>query len=87
LGKKFHPEPKNLASKLLRIRQHLDLNQMEILIKVSPWADVETRSVISNYERGIRNPPLITLLNYARLISVPVDDLIDDKIELTFKDN
>jgi len=39
-------------------------------------------TAISAYERGTREPDLITLLAYARIASVTVDDLIDDKVKL-----
>jgi len=34
-------------------------------------------SHISEYERGIREPPLRVLLEYARVIQVPMDVLVD----------
>jgi transcriptional regulator with XRE-family HTH domain len=39
-------------------------------------------TAISAYERGTREPDLITLLGYARLARVTVDVLIDDKLRL-----
>jgi len=35
---------------------------------------------ISGFERGVREPDLIVLLNYARLAKVPMETLVDDKI-------
>ena len=37
---------------------------------------------VSGFERGKREPDLITLLNYARLARVSVELLIDDKMSL-----
>jgi transcriptional regulator with XRE-family HTH domain len=37
---------------------------------------------ISQYETGKREPPLLALLQYARLAGVAVDVLIDDKLTL-----
>jgi transcriptional regulator with XRE-family HTH domain len=40
---------------------------------------------ISEYERGIREPPLPILLRYARLAAVPTEVLIDDDLDLPNK--
>lgn len=42
-------------------------------------------SAISNYELGTREPPLPTLLDYARLAGISTDVLIDDKLDLPAK--
>jgi len=43
---------------------------------------VPNRASISGYERGDREPPLPTLLAYARLAKVSVESLIDDDMTL-----
>ena len=40
---------------------------------------------ISEYERGIREPPLPILLRYARAAGVPTEVLIDDELDLPAK--
>lgn len=42
----------------------------------------ELRSVVSAYELGKREPTLLDLLTYARMVKVPVENLIDDELEL-----
>jgi transcriptional regulator with XRE-family HTH domain len=37
---------------------------------------------ISEYERGIREPNLIVLLQYARAARISTDELIDDDIDV-----
>ena len=72
-------QPKRLARKLLAIRNQLGLSQTEMARRL----DLDKAyTVISAYERGTREPDLITLLRYARLARVTVDVLIDDKINL-----
>jgi transcriptional regulator with XRE-family HTH domain len=72
-------QPKRLAGKLLAIRNGLGLSQTEIARRL----DLEQAyTVISAYERGTREPDLITLLRYARLAGVAVDVLIDDRLKL-----
>jgi transcriptional regulator with XRE-family HTH domain len=39
-------------------------------------------SHVSGYEQGTREPPLDVLLQYARVAGVPVEVLIDDKLNL-----
>ena len=44
-------------------------------------------SRLSEFERGRRTPPLLILLDYARLAGVHLDDLVDDNTDLTrFRD-
>jgi transcriptional regulator with XRE-family HTH domain len=72
-------KPKRLAQKLLAIRQQLDVSQTEMarLLDLK-----QTYTVVSSYENGRREPDLIVLLRYARLTRVPVEKLIDDKLNL-----
>jgi transcriptional regulator with XRE-family HTH domain len=39
-------------------------------------------SAVSNYELGTREPDLIIVLRYARLAGVPMEILVDDKLNL-----
>jgi len=39
-------------------------------------------TVISGYELGTNEPNLLILLRYARLARIPVDNLIDDKLDI-----
>jgi transcriptional regulator with XRE-family HTH domain len=72
-------QPRRLARKLLAIRNGLGLSQTEMARRL----DLDKAyTVISAYERGTREPDLITLLRYARLAGVTVDVLIDDKMGL-----
>lgn len=72
------PTPKNLAKKLAQLRNGLGLSQGEIARALG----VDNRASISGYERGEREPPLPTLLAYARLAKVSVESLIDDEMDL-----
>jgi transcriptional regulator with XRE-family HTH domain len=55
------------------------------LIKRLGLEDDLTQARISAYERGVREPPLLVLLSYARVAGVYVDVLIDDDLELPLK--
>jgi transcriptional regulator with XRE-family HTH domain len=76
--------PKRLGEKLLQIRTALNLSQTAMLERLgSPEGLLGTS--ISAYERGVREPPLLVLLAYARIAGVSVDVLIDDKLDLPVK--
>jgi transcriptional regulator with XRE-family HTH domain len=73
--------PQHLSEKLLRIRTALGLSQNEMLRRLgSP--DKLLQSSISGYERGMREPPLLIVLEYARIANVYVDALLDDTLDL-----
>jgi transcriptional regulator with XRE-family HTH domain len=77
-------KPKRLAEKLLQIRLALGLSQTEMLRRLG-FEGVITYHRISNYELGTGEPPLIVLLQYARVAGVYVDILIDDELDLPEK--
>ena len=80
MGRKARAKPKFLAAKLLQIRLALDFSQ-DGIIEAMGLTETITRNRISEYELGFE-PPLPTLLHYARLANVYVDVLIDDELDL-----
>ncbi len=74
---------RNLPKKLLLIRKHLRLSQNE-LVRSLDFEGRLTREDISKFERGVREPSLITLLKYARAVAISTDVLIDDEVQLPF---
>ncbi len=83
MGRSSRPKPQKLAEKLKQIRNHLGLSQTEMLMRLKYDPDKkELRSVISAYELAKREPTLLDLLAYARMAKVPVENLIDDELEL-----
>lgn len=83
MGRASRPKPEFLAKKLKIIREKLGLSQTDMLIRLGYSNDKkEFRSIISAYEIGKREPTLIDLLKYARLVDVSVETLIDDDLEL-----
>jgi transcriptional regulator with XRE-family HTH domain len=75
------PKPERLAEKLLAIRTALGVSQTEIHRRLGVEHLIEYNA-ISRYELGRREPPLMILLEYARLANVYVDVLIDDGLDL-----
>lgn len=84
MGSRARPKPKRLAEKLLRIRLALDLSQGGMLARLG-LDESHFRSAVSGYELGTREPPLPILLQYARLVGVSTDVLIDDELDLPAK--
>lgn len=75
-------KPEYLAGKLSFIREMLKLSQAELAGKLSSENISLRKSDISRYESGIREPPLIILLNYAKISHTTIDQLADDSITL-----
>lgn len=70
-----------LPTKLLRIREALKMTQEE-LIENLEMPDSITQPHISSWEKGKREPDLLSLLVYARAAGICVEVLIDDKLDL-----
>lgn len=81
MGRKGRDKPKRLAEKLLQVRKELRFSQSGIIDWMGLTGIVD-QSDISDYERGVREPTLKALLEYARAANVYVDVLIDDEIDL-----
>lgn len=81
MGKGRRERPRRLGAKLSAIRQSFGLSQNAMLHHLG-LNDKLTREEISAYERGVREPTLLTLLRYARAAGVYVDALIDDEASL-----
>ena len=76
------PRPKQLAKKLLQIRLSLGISQGE-LVKRLGIQDRIHYTTISKYELDKNEPPLAILLAYARLAGIPVEQFIDDELDLS----
>jgi transcriptional regulator with XRE-family HTH domain len=83
MGRISRQMPQRLAEKLLLIRLRLNLSQagMAKLLRCKGLS----QSIISGYERGIREPSLIVLAKYADLAGVCTDVLIRDNLDLPTK--
>ena len=80
MSTKPRPRPSRLAAKLLQIRQCLGVSQSQLVQLLNVGLE-DCR--ISEYERDIREPSLITLLAYSYLVGIPINDLVDDRIDLS----
>lgn len=78
------PRPFRLAEKLLQIRARLGLSQTQMLDRLG-LAEMMHYGRISEYEQDKREPTLMTLLAYARVAGVHLEDIVDDNLELPRK--
>lgn len=78
------PKPLRLAEKLRQIRTQLGLSQTELLERMG-LATAMHYGRISEYEQGKREPSLMTLLAYARIAQVHLEDIVADEFELPGK--
>ena len=68
-----------LAGKLFQIRKWLKLTQPEIVERLRIQID---NTLISMYEHARRHPPLSVLLAYAHLAGIPLEQIVDDALDL-----
>jgi transcriptional regulator with XRE-family HTH domain len=78
------PRPERLAEKLLQVRNALELSQTEVLKRLGV-ENLITYHRISEYELGKNEPPLMILLQYARIAGVHMEVLVDDELDLPGK--
>lgn len=82
MGTARRPQPKYLPAKLLRIRQALGLTQEQMAARLRHLKPPPQPGQISRFEQGKREPSLLILLEYARMVGVTIDTLADDDAEL-----
>ena len=76
------PFPKRIPEKLRTIREHFNLSPDEIAPKVG----ARTGAEILAYENDEDDLLITVLWNYSKLAGCPIDNLIYDKLEITFRD-
>ena len=83
MGRGKREFPKRLGHKLKQIRLKLEIETYDEMIDRLDCPDIKLYpSSIYLFEQGEREPLLIVLLKYARLAKIPVEVLIDDKLNL-----
>jgi transcriptional regulator with XRE-family HTH domain len=84
MGTRAREAPARLAEKLVQIREALDLSQ-DGMIRRMGVAEKITREDVSKYERGVRQPSLLVVLEYARAADIAMEVLVDDSLQLPKK--
>jgi transcriptional regulator with XRE-family HTH domain len=78
------PRPKRLAEKLRQIRLELGLSQTEMHRRLETEEKIlYTR--VSDYELDKNEPSLMTILAYARVAGIHLEDIVDDELDLPAK--
>lgn len=78
--------PKRMGKKLEQIREHLGWTQRELVEELGvniPNGYLSKVEWISKFELNTDEPDILTLLAYARLVNVPLEQLVDDELDLT----
>ena len=84
MGRDSRKKPARLAEKFSQLRNELGLSQNEMIVHLGLSEEL-VRQDISDFERGVREPDLMTLLKYARSVGILVEILIDDELDLPSK--
>jgi len=74
------PKQKRLGQKLRQIRKELDISQDRMPERLGR-PDLHPGR-ISEYEQNKREPSLLTLLSYAKLAGVHLEDIVNDNVDL-----
>lgn len=82
MGRAHRSRPRRLGEKLQLIRIRLGLTQPE-LIKQLAVDEILYPSSISLFERDGREPSLPVLLAYSNLSGWTINELVDDKVDLS----
>ena len=72
--------PRKLADKLREVRLQMGMTQAEMARHLGTDS-----GSISRCEQGIREPSLLDILAYSRLVGVEMEVLIDDRLSLPKK--
>jgi Helix-turn-helix. len=73
------PRSKHLAAKLLQIRRNLGISQTEMVKQLGVEIPYNN---ISKYELDKNEPPLFVLLAYSRASQIPLEQIVDDNMEI-----
>ena len=76
------PFPKRIPEKLRTIREHLKLTPDEI----APLVGARTGAEILAYENDEDDLLVTVLWNYSKLAGCPIDHILYDNLEVTFRD-
>lgn len=79
MGRSRRNKPKKLSHKLLLIRKRLRMSQTEMARALELKVHY---SAVSNFELGTREPDLLVVLRYSRLAGIPMETIVDDKLNL-----
>ena len=87
MGTKRRTQPKRLKRKLKTIRVKIAVSQQRMVDLLRDYApnEIIAPGHISDFELGKREPNLIVLLAYSKLSNIPLNNIVDDELDLPEK--
>ena len=87
MGTKRRTQPKRLKRKLKTIRVKVEVSQQRMADLLRDYApnEIIAPGHISDFELGKREPNLIVLLAYSKLSNIPLNNIVDDELDLPEK--
>jgi transcriptional regulator with XRE-family HTH domain len=82
MGSAKRMRPSRLGEKVFLIRKKLGYSLSEMARVLSADVVVLRKQDISRFEKGSREPNLITVLGYSRLVDIQMEVLVDDQLDL-----
>jgi transcriptional regulator with XRE-family HTH domain len=82
MGRAPRPRPARLAKKLEQIRTALALSQAQMFERLGDTGTRLYARHIDDYEKDRRIPHLEVVLAYARVAGIPMELIVDDKLDL-----
>lgn len=82
MGQKRRPQPTRMPEKLLKIRTLLGLSQEQMAERLKHIPSPPQPGTISRIETGKREPSLVLLLEISRIAGLPMEYLVDDKLDI-----
>jgi transcriptional regulator with XRE-family HTH domain len=82
MGRAKQEQPQRIAQKLRQIRQSLGITQEQMAELLEKEGVKVYRGYIGSFEIGERVPSLLITLAYAQVVKIPMETLVDDKLEL-----
>jgi len=76
--------PRKLGKKLEYIRRNLGYSLDEMALAVGQTG-VSKRARVYEWENGIRQPGLLQILAYAKLVDISTDTLLDDSVKINIE--
>lgn len=84
MGRNARPRLTLLGGKLRVIRERKGATQLDMYRIIRPYDKNENnQSIISLYERGLREPNLTEIVRYAKFARISTDMLLDDDLNLS----
>ncbi len=83
MGSTSRRKPAKLGEKLKSIRENFEYSFSQMAAVLSDRDIKVLKTDVHKFENGEREPNLIILLRYAKLVGITMEALVDDKVKIT----